>query len=326
MVWQVNRLPWPTAWEQLFGRAGALHLEIGFGGGHYLVDLAARLPESNIAGVEISNPSIRRAAQKIKAQQLANVRLMYGDARSLLWGCCAPASLDGVYVNFPDPWPKASHVRRRLINDDFLHLLATRMKPGARLEIATDHPDYQPWIAEHMVRTIHFESTTGAVFVTEDLDRPRTKYERQALEAGVVCHYYKYQRNDIFAENLFPTPEEMPMPHTILNVPLNAADIRQDFAPSQGSYDGINVRLIEMYESTLQEGLLVEAYVQEEPQAQRVGLVLQPRGDDEWKVAAHELGFPRATEGIHAAVRHLSEWLVSLHPDAVWVLDNLKEL
>lgn len=322
-VWLVNRLPWPTDWAAFFGREAPLLVEIGFGGGHFLVDLGQRRPDANLLGIEISNPSLRRAQDKLNKRGMTNVRLLYGDARALFWLLCPLASVQEVYINFPDPWPRPSHQRRRLVSDAFLQLLATRMPAQGRLEIATDHADYQAWINDHMARTPFFDSVTGGLFVTEDEERPRTKYERRALDAGISCHYYKYQRNHTPAPNNFPIILELPMPNAIVSTPLTLSQIRERFTPGTAALAGVNVRLIDAFMGTRHPALLVEAYISETPLDQRVGLVLHQRAPGEILVTLHEIGFPRTTAGIHAAVRYLAQWVASLHPDSAIKQHNL---
>ncbi len=318
-----QRLPWPVDWPARFGRAAPLLVEIGFGGGHFLVDLATRRTEANVLGVEISNPSLRRTEDRLRRHGLSNVCLVYGGAQSVLWALCHPGSLAGVYVNFPDPWPKAAHHHRRLINDRFLRLLATRMAPGAPLDIATDHADYQAWIADCLARSPHFESRTDATYLTDDPTRPRTKYERQALEAGVTCHYFLWQRNESPGAVAFPIPQELAIPNVLIETRLSLALIHDRFAMSEGAYGPVRVRLLEAYAAARHRSLMVEVFVSEEPVSQRVGLLIQERGPGRLLLSLHEIGFPRATAGMHAALRHLADWLITMDPEANIVRDNL---
>ena len=135
-----RRLPCPTPWAEIFAQDAPLLVEIGFGGGHFLRHLAQKRPSANIIGVEISLPSLRRGERKIIHAGLSNVRLLQCSARYLLHALCAPGSVAEVYINFPDPWPKAAHHQRRLIDESFLHLLATRLEVDGRLDIATVTP------------------------------------------------------------------------------------------------------------------------------------------------------------------------------------------
>ncbi|HID52510.1 MAG TPA: tRNA (guanosine(46)-N7)-methyltransferase TrmB [Anaerolineae bacterium] len=319
-----RRLPWPTPWAEIFGRDAPLLVEIGFGGGHFLVDLARKRPSANIIGVEISLPSLRRGERKIVHAGLPNARLLQCSARYLLWALCAPASVAEVYINFPDPWPKAAHHQRRLINESFLHLLATRMEANGRLDIATDHADYAEWITEALAQTPYFESRLPVPFVTEDNERLRTKYENIALAAGRACHYYKWRRNETLAPDIFPPPEELPMPHVILETPLSLPEIESHFTSFHVSTDDVHLRFMEMFLARDEVSLLVDTYLKEEPVPQRVGLQIRRRPSGDLVVGLHELGFPRPTSGIHTAVRHLADWAVSLHPAGRIVRHNLQ--
>ncbi len=322
-VWLATRLESPTNWSRLFGRQAELFVEIGFGGGEFLLDLAKRHPNANILGIEISNPSLRKAEKKIKNRHLTNVQLAMGDARAILWLNCAPNELSRTYINFPDPWHKAGHVNRRLIDAQFLSLLAARMPAGGKLEIATDHPHYQQWIAERLAESPYFDSSIGVPFKTDDPDRYRTKYELQALAAGSQCRYFKTVRNQTSAQNIFPIPPEAAMPHLVLHLPLSADQICDRFESGQSHIGTTSVRLINLFRAAQRDTLLAECFVSEEPQNQRVGLSIQKRDEDKWIISLGEIGFPRPTAGIHAAVFFVGRWITSLHPKGQIVRHNL---
>lgn len=319
-----RRLPWPTPWAEIFVREAPLLLEIGFGGGHFLRDLARKRPSANILGVEISLPSLRKTEKKIVRAGLSNVRLLQCDAQYLLWALCAPAALAEVYINFPDPWPKAAHHQRRLINPAFLHLLATRLQGNGRLDIATDHAGYAEWITDHLNQSPYFHSRHATPFTNEDPERQQTKYESIALAAGRSCHYFHWQRNAVSAPDNFPPPEELPMPHVVLQTPLSLPEIEAHFSPFHVSEEEVNVHFMEMFLAQGGARLLVDTYVKETPLTQRVGLQIRLRPSGDLVVGLHELGFPRPTAAVHTAVRHLAEWIVHLHPAGHIVRHNLQ--
>lgn len=325
-----RRLPWPAPWEDLFGRRAPLWMEVGFGDGRILLALAKSHPEVNVAGVEISSPSLKKAARRVVQEDLQNVRLLHGNAPGVLWALCPPASVARVFVNFPDPWPKAAHHHRRLINDRFLHLLATRTTAGGHLDVATDHEAYARWMVERLERSPHFDSRLDVPFVTEEAvdagseERLRTKYEQIALAEGRSCRYFKWQRNDAPATNVFPIPPEMPMPHIIMHSPISLEELKEAFRPMSWVEDGEAVRLITLFESTEHEMLLIDTYVEEEPMSQRVGLTIRRRGEREIVLNVHELGFPRPTAGVHRAVHHLAHWLEEVHPEMSVITSNVR--
>ena len=318
-----RQLPWPTNWPEQFGHEAPLLIEIGFGGGQFLVDMAQKRPSCNIIGVEISVPSLRRALSKIKNAGLTNVRVMQCDAKYLLRALCAPETVDEVYINFPDPWRKAAHYHRRLIQDDFFNLLATRMKPNGLLDMATDHADYAEWITERIERTPYFNSRLPTTFVTEDKERFRTKYEMLGLEKGHICHYYKWRRNETAVSQTYPIPKEFVMPHMIINTPLSLPEIEAKFMKQHVVEGDINIRFLEAFLSQDGITLLIDTYINEDPIAQRIGLQIRQRDNGEIVIRLHEIGFPRSAAGLQIAVRELANWVVSLHPDTKIIRHNL---
>ncbi len=325
-IWsKIEQLPWPADWPALFGRDAPLVMEIGFGSGQYLVALAARRPEANILGVEISVPALRRAGRKLERRDLSHVRLIQGDASAVLWALCAPGSLAAVVINFPDPWPKQGHDARRLIDDGFLCLLATRVAADAPLDIATDHDGYAAQVAAALERSPHFESRSGAPFALEQPGRVPTKYERVALAEGRTPRYFAWRRNDAPATTPFSIPEEYAMPHVVLRGPADLAEIGRRFRPTVVMFDGGRVRFIEAYRALGEDKLLIETYINENPIRQRLGLEIRPRANGEIVLGLAEVGFPRPTRGVHAAVAALSGWLRAEFPALIVVHAALQE-
>jgi len=321
-----RRQAWPTDWVKVFGRDAPLWIEIGFGNGQFLTELAQRRPEVNLLGFEISMPSLRRTQRRSELAQLTNVRLLSCGGVYALWALCAPASVEAVFINFPDPWHKADHNHRRLINDRFLCLAATRLRPQARLEIATDHAEYAQVIAACLGRSEYFASRLQTPWATTDPQRTTTKYEQIALEAGRPCYYFNWQRNRRAIQDAFPAPLEIEMPHVIVASPLSVAEIVERFRPLDWEGNGVQGRFVDLWQSYRNDAFLIDAYVSEEPFSQRVALIVRPRGGDlqELIVLPHELGFPRSTAGIHLAIAALTRWLLSLHPDMRVKQDNLQ--
>ena len=300
-------------------------MEIGFGNGRYLTQLAAAQPEANILGVEISMPTLRRVAVWQARGRLPHVRLLHGTAELILQLLCAPEALSGLYINFPDPWPKESHHHRRLISDRFLHLAATRLLPGAILQIATDHVGYAAVITDCLQRTAYFHSRTETPFVIAEQAQLGTKYELKGLAEGRPGHYYDWRRNDTAAPDIFPVFPEEPVPHLILQTPNNLEEIAVQFTPWQWSQGETHIRFLDVYRSVRDNFLLVEAFVVEGPLEQRIGLSVRVRPSSELILNLHEIGFPRPTPGVHLAVARLGDWLLSLHPQARLVTQNLAD-
>ena len=326
-IWhKLEELPWPADWPALFGRAAPLVMDIGFGSGHSLVELAVRRPDVNLIGVEISVPALRRAGRKLERRDLAHVRLIQGDAAAALRALCRPGDLAAVVINFPDPWPKQDHGARRLIDDAFLCLLATRLAAGGPLDVATDHDDYAAQIAAALEHSPHFESRNGATFALSAPERAPTKYERVALEQGRTPRYFAWRRNATRAGAAFPIPQEYAMPHVVLRGPADLAAIGRRFQPATFAFEGGHVRFIEAYRALGSDRLLIETYINEDPIRQRLGLEVRPRANGEIVIGLAEVGFPRPTRGVHVAVARLAAWLQEEFPALIVVHAALQEI
>lgn len=320
-------LPWPVHWQERFGRSGPLLVEIGFGNADFLLDLAARRPGANLVGLEISQPSLRKAQRKIGTRDLRNVQIVHGRADQTLRILFAPDTISAVYINFPDPWPKAGHESRRLIDDRFLSLLASRMRPKATLDIATDVAAYAQVIAGYLTSSRQFESRLPEVYLHEDAARLQTKYESIARTEGRLCYYFQWRRNEMPAADQHPVPEEYDMPHVVLNTAkantTALEEIAASFQPATVTGEWGTIRFIALFSARDQNALLVDTFVDDRAVTQRLGLTIRARDNDTLVVAVHEIGFPRATAGVHRAIKRFIEQLRSRHPYLTIVSSNL---
>ena len=168
-----------------FGRTAPLCVEIGFGMGDSLAELARSRPEVDHIGIEVHEPGIGRLLKLADADELANLRVAKGDAVTLLERGFAPESLDAILIYFPDPWPKKRHHKRRLINPGFSELLCRRLRPGGRLHLASDWRDYAEQMLEVLDGMPDLENLAGpARFSPRPTERPQTKFERRGLRLG----------------------------------------------------------------------------------------------------------------------------------------------
>jgi tRNA (guanine-N7-)-methyltransferase len=173
----------PPAW---FGRTAPLVLEIGPGTGESTAALAVAAPDTDHLAVEVFEPGLAQLLMRIAETGVTNLRLLRGDAVDLLRAVVPEASLAGVRIFFPDPWPKRRHRKRRLVQPEFAALVASRLAPGGVLHLATDWADY----AEQMRAVCSAEpllanlATTDDGFVPRPAWRPVTKFERRALAEG----------------------------------------------------------------------------------------------------------------------------------------------
>ena len=172
-------------WHALFGRDAHRTLEIGFGDGHNLVELARRHPERDFLGCEVHQPGVGRLLLGIEEHGLANVRIHPDDALPLLRERVPDASLDAILIYFPDPWPKKRHHKRRLLQPDTAELFARKLKPGGRLQFATDWEDYAVHALEVLSTCPAFANMSpDGGWVPRPAERPETKFERRGLQLG----------------------------------------------------------------------------------------------------------------------------------------------
>jgi tRNA (guanine-N7-)-methyltransferase len=167
----------------IFGRLAPITLEIGFGNGDSLAAMAQAAPERDFLGIEVHRPGVGHLLQRIEALGLTNLRVMCHDAVEVLKHQIPPASLDTVQIFFPDPWHKKRHHKRRIIQPEFVDLLATRIRSGGTLHLATDWEDYAQHMLEVMRRSAAF-SNTAEGFVARPAHRPPTKFEQRGQRLG----------------------------------------------------------------------------------------------------------------------------------------------
>ena len=175
----------PPTW---FGRAAPLILEIGSGMGESTAALAAAEPDVDHLAVEVFEPGI--AALLMRAAELTNLVVLRGDAVALLTTRVPEASLAGIRIFFPDPWPKRRHHKRRLVQPAFVALAASRLEPGGTLHMATDWADY----ADQMRAVADAEPRLSGGEVPRPPWRPVTKFEARALSEGRAVRDFVYCR------------------------------------------------------------------------------------------------------------------------------------
>lgn len=173
----------PIDLDGVFGRNAPKFLEIGFGMGETTADIAARRPENDYLGIEVHTPGVGSLLNRVAGAGLTNVRVIQHDAVEVLHAMIPQASLDGIHIYFPDPWPKKRHHKRRLLQPPFVALLASRMKPGAYLHVATDWEDYALAILEVLAAEPGL-TNTAAGFAPRPEWRPETKFEARGLKLG----------------------------------------------------------------------------------------------------------------------------------------------
>jgi tRNA (guanine-N7-)-methyltransferase len=180
---------------RLFGADRPLHFEIGFGSGEHLAYRADLLPDHGFIGCEPFLNGVVAALAHIRDGHLANIRLHMGDALDVLERL-PDASLRFVYLLHPDPWPKARHAKRRMVNHGPLDLIAAKLQPGGEFRLGTDDPTYCRWAMMIMNQRRDFDWLTESAqdFLVRPGGWPQTRYEAKARRKGHEVWYFRYRR------------------------------------------------------------------------------------------------------------------------------------
>lgn len=171
--------------DAVFGRQAPRIVEIGFGMGASLVEQAETHPDTDFIGIEVHAPGVGKLLDEADKRGLSNLRVYRDDALEVLQRCLPEASLDGLQLFFPDPWPKKKHHKRRIVQLAFVELVRTRLKPGGTLHMATDWEAYAEHMAEVMAEAPGYSNTaTDSPYVPRPEFRPLTKFETRGERLG----------------------------------------------------------------------------------------------------------------------------------------------
>jgi tRNA (guanine-N7-)-methyltransferase len=177
----------PLDLEAAFGRRAPCVLEIGFGMGDATARIAASRPDVNFLGVEVFAAGVGALCKRIEEMALANIRIVQDDAVEVVRDMVVDASLAGVHIYFPDPWPKARHHKRRLVNPAFIAMIAPRIAPGGYLHCATDWEHYAQQMlevlsAQPLLANLHAGFAPGQS--NPLVERPTTKFHARGSRLG----------------------------------------------------------------------------------------------------------------------------------------------
>jgi tRNA (guanine-N7-)-methyltransferase len=171
--------------DALFGRRARRTVEIGFGNGEALVALAASRPDEDFLGVEVHRPGVGHLMLRCEALGVGNLRLICRDAVEVLEQRLTPGCLDEVLLYFPDPWPKKRHHKRRIVQDGFVTLIASRLRSGGIFRLATDWQPYAEWMMETLSRSPLFRNEVAdGTWSPRPASRPPTRFELRGQRLG----------------------------------------------------------------------------------------------------------------------------------------------
>ncbi|MCE9595333.1 MAG: tRNA (guanine-N7)-methyltransferase [Planctomycetes bacterium] len=287
----------PTA---VFGRSGPLVVEIGFGDGRFTETLALERPDWNLLGIDISAGALSRAIGRLVAARVRNVRLFHGTAEFALRQLVPPDSVARIYVNFPDPWPKARHEEHRLLRAEFFRRVATRLGPNGELCLTTDHDEYWTFALG--------EARASGLYSIDEREPPLTHLAtKYALKWKFIGRNFRHAVFTKIAEAPEPWPRlpSDPMPHALMDGELPELT---SFEKQVLKIEGGSVVVLDVLRPLEGRGYVFMVHVEEHDIVQQVLLEARPtpRG---LHVGLANFAAPIATDGVQAAVSWLVAWL-----------------
>ena len=182
-------------WQDEFKNSKSINLEVGFGMGDFLVEMAVRDPNSNFVGIDFSQNGIQKLLSRINNLHLKNIRVVYGDVRKKIPLLFHDGELDTVYINFPDPWPRKRHFKRRLVKPELVKLMSRKLAPEGHIYLATDSEPYALEMLEYFNAEPLLQNKNPEPGIMKNRDHlPKTKYEKSFIYAGDEIHYLDYFR------------------------------------------------------------------------------------------------------------------------------------
>jgi tRNA (guanine-N7-)-methyltransferase len=210
---------WPqeirrSGWSKLFGLPAAaplrLHVDVGFGNGEFLIELARRDPCRAVVGVELSFKRVLKLARRLSRSDLRNVRLLGVDAAWAVREAFDDESVESFWINFSDPWPKRRHQRRRLIEPEFVGELSRRLISGGSLHVVTDDPDYAAAIRSALEGEPLLGSAQAlASHLSERRELPPTAFQREWVAQRRPCFFFQHRRVKTIAASRLGHPSRV---------------------------------------------------------------------------------------------------------------------
>lgn len=290
----------PLIPQQVFGREGPLVLEIGHGDGRFTAQIAQSNPHWNILGVEAALASVGRAFKRMRREGVHNVRLYYGQAGFVLRNLVPQQGLWRVYVNFPDPWPKAKHQDHRLLQRSFFERLATRLQLGGQLLLTTDHQEYFEFACAQALESGAYEVHTPQ----PPAHHLQTKYALKWKQQGRSFYHAVFT---LTQPSLLPwTPlERFDMPHALLSGEVPPIT---HFEKQVVPFEHGHAVLLEALQTLDGKGYLIMAHLEDPELTQQVLFEIRPSTHGVY-VGLANFGVPLPSGAAKAAVDWLVQWL-----------------
>lgn len=280
-------------------------LEIGFGNGEFLISQAIKEPKEFWLGIEVSYISIKKAIKRAKRAGLKRLRILKGDGRSILYYALPSFSLKEVYVLFPDPWPKKRHEKKRLLNSEFLSLLASRLIPKGKLTVETDDRQYREFFLKEILKSATFDILVDSINPEASIE---TKYKRKWKKSGREVYHLELERKESVPEIQNPRLEFGKMPHEIISLDISMERLLEAFKPMVQKSPNAVLSIKEVFVSGTGREAIFLVYVDEGPLNQQV-LIRAAKRRGELVIKLDYLGDPLITDGVKDAVREVARFI-----------------
>jgi tRNA (guanine-N7-)-methyltransferase len=294
---------YPIPWKTIFRCEAPLAVEIGFGNGEFLVDWAHKQPDLNIIGIEISMESIERACKRIDTHQLANVMSIHEDARFAIREFFNDNSISHVMMNFPDPWPKDRHKKRRLLDENFTDILAMTLQKNGKYELVTD----QDWYAQHAYDLF----AASSAFKVRDIEiNPSrdvtTKYERKWQEMGRQS--YRVIAEKIEDRKVKRLLENTEMPHAFVEKPVDTKRLCELIGYIHQD-DQTLFTIKSVYLNAADEQFLLKVVAKDQDYQQNILVGIYRHNNGKWIVKLDPAVQPYRTPAVKQAVWQIGDLL-----------------
>ncbi|GAB4184655.1 MAG: tRNA (guanosine(46)-N7)-methyltransferase TrmB [Calditrichia bacterium] len=293
----------PIPFFDLNPNCNKLIIEIGFGNGEFLESLARENSDALCVGFDISLESCERAVKRAGIHQLNNMKVILGDAGVLMRELFAENSVSGVFMNFPDPWPKKRHKEKRLIQESFIETLANILQPGAFYELVTDQEFYAEEAKAIFDQSAYFEIEA---YQKNPVRTIQTKYERKWLKLNRNIYRLKVKKmmhceiQRIFEGDL--------MPHVKIRKEINPENIISDLLGKEFRKNSILFKIMQMYRADEGNTILLRTVSADDQFNQRFYIKIAKR-DEGWMVKLDETTLPFRTPAVKYAVFELGRIL-----------------
>ncbi len=284
-------------------RLPRLTVEIGFGNGEFLASLARRHPERNFLGIELSGISIEKLLKRIRSEGLSNLFCVRLDAYWAFWLLLADESVENIYLNYPDPWFKKRHHKRRLTRPENLYLFARRLRTGGRIFLRTDDRPFLEYSLEMTQRVGAFE------IHLEELhpEKPLTKYEAKWLAQGKTLYALTLTKIRPPQEIPHPEIEEVKtlFPVKIPNIERLEEITQKEFRP----HEGLVLRTFRVWEKGSDR--LLEVLLSEEGYVQQFMVFMRKHPEGYYVMDVSAFSEILKTRGVQRALEYLGKMIVA---------------